>query len=53
MTLVPLYLFLKLQKYAAEPKMNEAAKSNANGADYNFSEEKYTDEFHQPANGHS
>lgn len=33
--------------------MNEAAKSNANVADYNFSEEKYIDEFHQPANGHS
>lgn len=33
--------------------MNEAAKSNANVADYNFSEEKYIDEFHQPANRNS
>ena len=33
--------------------MNEAAKSNANVADYNFSEEKYIDEFYQPANRNS
>ena len=33
--------------------MNEAAKSNANVADYNFSEEKYIDEFYQSANRNS